>query len=432
MNLSTETSAAVGRPDPTLSLYHLLDPEVLANPYPLYRRLRTEDPVHWDPYLHAWVVTRYRDVVTVLTDFSADRTPTPEQLTTMGLPALNPIAQVMVKQMLFMDPPAHTRIRSLASAAFTPRRVEALRSHIQEIINCLIDGVGSEGLMDVISDIAVPLPSIVTAEMLGVPVEDRQRLKSWSADFAEMLGNFQHNPDRVPRVLKTVEEMTTYFRSTIRRLKDQPREGLVHSLMTAEIQGDRLTEEEVVANSIVTMVGGQETTTNLIGNGMLSLLRHPLEMDRLKADFSLIPSAVEELLRYESPSQHTARLAPEDLELGGKRIRKRQAVIAVMAAGNRDPERFPDPDRLDIARKDNHHLAFGWGGHFCFGAPLARIEAQIAFKTILERLPNLVLEPVPLVWRENLGLRGLKALRLRFGKDQPAMEVVLPQEGALS
>ena len=425
MNLSRKTSVAAKRPDPVLSLYHLLDPDVLANPYPLYHRLRTEDPVHWDPYLHAWVVTRYGDVVTVLTDFSANRTPAPEQLTAMGLSELNPIAQVMVRQMLFLDPPAHTRIRSLASAAFTPRRVEVLRSHILEITNSLIDVVQSKGRMDVVADIAVPLPSIVTAEMLGVPVGDREYLKSWSADFAEMLGNFQHNPDRVPRVLKSVQEMTTYFHSAIRRLKDNPREGLVHSLMTAEIQGDRLTDEEVVANSIVTMVGGQETTTNLIGNGMLSLLRNPEQMQKLCSDFSLIPSAVEELLRYESPSQHTARLAPEDWELGGKKIRKHQAVMAVMAAGNRDPEQFVDPDRLDITRKDNRHLAFGWGPHFCFGAALARLEGQIAFESILRRLPNLNLEPVPLVWRENLGLRGLKALPMTFG-EQPLPTKLAP------
>ena len=180
-----------------------------------------------------------------------------------------------------------------------------------------------------------------------------------------------------------------------------------------------MTEEEVIANCIVTMVGGQETTTNLIGNGILSLLRNPGELRRLRNDPFLIPSAVEELLRYESPSQHTARLAPEDVEIGGKRIAKRQAVIAVMGAANRDPERFPDPDRLDIDRKDNRHVAFGWASHFCFGAPLARIEGQIAFETMLRRLPNLTLDPVPLVWRENLGLRGLTALPVTFGQARP-------------
>ncbi|HET9795127.1 MAG TPA: cytochrome P450 [Thermoanaerobaculia bacterium] len=399
--------------DPSLSLFQLLDPAVLANPYPLYARLRTEDPVHWDPFLHAWVVTRYADVLTVLHDYSADRTPTPDQLAAMGLESLTPIAAVMVRQMLFMDAPAHTRLRGLASVAFSPRRVEVLRGHIQEIADRLIDGAPG-GRMDLIDQFANPLPAIVTAEMLGVPVEDHDRLKRWSADFAEMLGNFQHNPDRVPRVLRSVEEMTAYFREAIASQSRAPREGLVRSLLTAEIDGDRLSEEEVIANCIVTMVGGQETTTNLIGNGMLTLLRNPEALERLRSDPSLTPSAVEELLRYESPSQHTARMAPSDRELGGRPIRKRQAVIAVMGAANRDPERFPDPDRLDLSRQPNRHVAFGWAAHFCFGAPLARLEGQIAFDTLLRRLPELRLQPGPLEWRENLGLRGLKSLPVSF------------------
>jgi len=399
---------------PPLSLYHLLDPEVLADPYPLYRRLRTEDPVHWDPYLHAWVVTRYRDVVQVLTYFSAKRTPSPEQLSKMGLSSLNPIAKVMVKQMLFLDPPAHTRLRSLAAFAFTPGRVAVLRSHIQEICDRLIDDVLPLRRMDIIRDLAAPLPAIVTAEMLGVPVSDHELLKNWSADFAEMLGNFQHNPDHVPKVLRAVEGMNEYFRSAIAEQARHPREGLIHSLLTAEIGGDRMTEEEVIANTIVTMVGGQETTTNLIGNGMLTLLRNQTEMERLRNNLAMIPSAVEELLRYESPSQHTARITPEDTPLGDKLIRKRQAVIAVMGAANRDPERFPDPDRLDFERTDNRHVAFAWGPHFCFGAPLARIEGQVVFETVLRRLQHIQMEPQPLVWRTNLGLRGLTELNVTF------------------
>jgi cytochrome P450 len=397
-----------------LSLAALLDPEILADPYPLYRRLRTEDPVHWDPFLHAWVATRYDDVIRILRDFSADRTPSPEQLTAIGLANMNPVAQVMVRQMLFLDPPAHTRIRSLAAHAFTPARVEVLRAHIRTIAHRLVDAVAPAGRMDVIADLAEPLPAIVTAEMLGVPVEDHAQLKRWSQDFAEMLGNFQHNPDRITRVLRTVEDMTAYFRARIREQRAHPREGLVSALMNAEVDGDRLTEDEVIANCIVTMVGGQETTTNLIGNGLLTLLRHPDELEALRRNLSLVPSAVEELLRYESPSQHTARLAPDDVELGGRLIRKRQAVIAVMAAGNRDPARFPDPDRLDLARPDNRHLAFGWAAHFCFGAPLARIEGQIAFEAIVRRLRGLSLDPRPLVWRANLGLRGLTELRVSF------------------
>jgi pimeloyl-[acyl-carrier protein] synthase len=399
-----------------LSLYHLLDPEVLANPYPLYQRLRTEAPVHWDPFLHAWVVTRYVDVVRVLHDFSADRTPTPEQLQRINLSALTPIAAVMVKQMLFLDAPAHTRLRSLASSAFTPARVRVLRSHIQQIADTLIDAaMAAQGRqMDIIAEFAEPLPAIVTAEMLGVPISDHRQLKDWTAVFAEMLGNFQHNPDHVPKVLRALEEMLEYFRDRVRELRAHPSEGLINSLLTAEINGDRLTEEEVIANSIVTMVGGQETTTNLIGNGLLTLLRHPTEMQRLRDDPELVPSAVEELLRYESPSQHTARMAPCDVELGGRKIKKRQAVIAVMGAGNRDPERFPDPDRLDLGRTDNRHLAFGWAAHFCFGAALARIEGQVSFETILRRMPNLWLQQVPLQWRTNLGLRGLVALPVRY------------------
>ncbi len=415
MTPHTQTAFDTSPSGRTLSLYQLLDPEVLADPYPLFHQLRTEDPVHWDPFLHAWVVTRYKDVVTVLHHYSAQRTPTPGQLAAMGLASLNPIAEIMVKQMLFLDPPAHARLRGLASQAFTPQRVEVLRWHIREITNRLLDKVQAKGHLDVIADLAEPLPCIVTAEMLGVPVDDYQRLKAWSQDFAEMLGNFQHNPERAPRILASALEMADYFRSAMREQRLHPRDGLVSSLMNAEIQGDRLSEEEVIANCIVTMVGGQETTTNLIGNGVLALLRNPEQLERLRCNLSLIPSAIEELLRYESPSQHTARLAPEDTILGGRRILKRQAVIAVMAAGNRDPERFPDPDRLDVTRADNRHLAFGWAAHFCFGAALARIEGQVAFELMLRRLPHWTLGSERLVWRSNLGLRGLTSLPLYFG-----------------
>ena len=420
MTLPSHKLSLTSTPESALGLYRLLDPEILADPYPLFHELRRKDPVHWDPFLHAWIVTRYEDVITVLHDFSAKRTPTPEELERMGLDALSPIANVMVKQMLFIDPPTHTRIRSLASYAFMPNRVEVLRSHIRDVVKDLIDAVVSRGRMDVIADLAEPLPYIITADMLGVPTNDAPQLKTWSQDFAEMLGNFQHNPDHIPRVRASLEAMTRYFQAAIQELRKHPREGLIQSFLTAEVNGDRFTEEEIIANVIVTMVGGQETTTNLIGNGVLTLLRHPEELARLRANLSLIPSAVEEMLRYEPPSQHTGRLAPYDLELGGKKIRKRQATIAVMAAGNRDPDRFPEPDRFDIARKDNRHLSFGWAAHFCFGAALARIEGQVTFEEMLRRLPNWSLDQDILSWRTNLGLRGLKTLHIRFGSpEQP-------------
>ncbi|HXX21322.1 MAG TPA: cytochrome P450 [Candidatus Acidoferrum sp.] len=396
------------------SLTELLDPVVLADPYPLYRRLREEDPVHWDPFLHAWVVTRYADIVSVLRDFSAARTPAPELLASMGLEELCPIANVMVVQMLFLDPPAHTRIRSLAAAAFTPQRVAILRDHVRQIATRLLDAVEPHGRMDVIADVAAPLPSLITAEMLGVPAAEAQQLRAWSGDFAQMLGNFQHNPERASQVRRSLEEMVGYFRSAIRDTRRQPRHGLIQSFLTASNGGDRLTEDEVVANTIITMVGGQETTTSLIGNGVLALLRNRAELQKLRENPDLIPSAIEEMLRYDAPSQQTARLAAQDVALGGKRIQKRQAVIAVLAAGNRDPERFRDPDRFDTERIDNRHLSFGWAAHFCFGAALARIEGQIVFEEMLRRFSDWTLENRRLVWRENLGLRGLTSLPLRF------------------
>ena len=400
--------------DPALSLYRLLDPAVLADPYPLYARLREEAPVVWDPYLHCWVVTRYEDVHAVLKEFSADRTPSPEQLAALGIKGIEPIAEVMMRQMLFLDAPKHTHLRKLCSTAFTPRRVEVLEGRIEAIANRLIDRVHATGRMDVIADFAAPYPAIVFAALLGVPEEDAAQLKLWSADFAEMLGNFQHNIDRVAQVLRSTAAMVDYLRRAIHE-EDRPlADGLLKSLVEAEVDGERLSEEEVIANAIVTMVGGQETTTNLIGSGLLTLLRQPAKLAELRDRPEIMDSAVEELLRFESPSQHTGRICRQDTMMGGKLIRKGDAVMAVMAAGNRDPRRFAEPDALDFERTDNRHLAFGWAAHFCFGAPLARMEGRIAFTALLGRLTNLALGADKLEWRENLGLRGLKSLPVTF------------------
>ena len=396
------------------SLIELLDPATLADPYPLYEKLRRDQPVYWDPYLHAWVVTRYADVARVLSEFRASRTHSPEKLRDLGMEALTPIAAVMVRQMLFLDPPQHGRVRALASAAFTARRVEHLRNHIREITDDLLDRVEERGSTELMADFAAPLPAIVTAEMLGVPTSDHEQLKIWSADFAEMLGNFQHNPGRTDKVLRSLNEMTAYFQVAVRNQETRPTQGLINALLSAEINGDRLSEDEIVANVIVTMVGGQETTTNLIGNGLLTLLRNREAFDRVVTGNCDINRTVEELLRYESPSQQTARLAPADVSLGGEHITRGQAVIAVMGSANRDSERFSNPDVLDIDRSSNRHLAFGWAAHFCFGAPLARIEGQIAFERLLRRFPGLRQEPGPVRWRPNLGLRGLEELHLSW------------------
>lgn len=411
---ATETSVSSTSKDSDFSLLHLLNPDVLANPYPLYQAMRENEPVHWDPYTHCWIVTSYSEVLFVLSNFLAQRSPTPDDLAQRGLAVMEPFARTLTKQMLFMDGAAHTRLRSLCAAAFSPRRVAALRTSVESIARDLVDRVIESGSMDIIGDLANPFPAMVAASLLGFPIEDHAQLKAWSTDFAELLGNFQHNPDRVKEVLRSLSEMKAYVYEKLEEQRISPRDGLLHALMVAEVDGGRLTDEEIVANTIVTMTGGQETTTNLIGNGMLTLLRNPDALLRLRDEPETLDSAIEELLRYEPPIQYTARIAPADTKMGGKTIKKGAAVMAVMAAANRDPARFPDPDRLDLTRQDNRHLSFGWAAHYCFGAPLARMEGHIAFRILLDRLDDIQLASNTLTWRGNTGLRGLSALPITF------------------
>jgi len=403
-----------------LSLLRLLNPEVLSNPYVLYRALREYDPVHWDPYMHAWVVTSYPEVVTVLKNYSADRTPQPAYLDRLGLSLMKPFAEVMLQQMMFMDGAMHARLRNICAAAFTPRRVEELRAVIESIADELIDKVIASGRLDMIADFANPLPAIVTAQLLGVPTEDHEQLHAWVLDLAEVLGNFQHHPDRVAEIVRSLEDLKNYVAARMEEQRSRPTQGLIYSLMTAEVDGQRLSDEQVIANVIITLIGGHETTTNLITSGFLTLLRDPDSLQQLRNHPEIIGSAIEELLRFESPVQHTARIAPADMELGGKNIKKGGRVVAVLAAANRDPNRFPDPDRLDLLRPDNRHLAFGWAAHFCFGAPLARMEGQIAFNKLLRRLSRPALLDKKLDWRENAGLRGLIALNISFDPGLPS------------
>lgn len=407
-------AASSGASEQSLSLFQLMYPDVLANPYPLYHRLRTVDPVHWDPFLHTWVVTQYEDVDYVLKHFSAARTPTPQQLTELGLSGLNVVAEVLVRQMLFLDGRAHARVRNLAASAFTRSRVLGMRSHIEDITNGLLDAVMDRGGMDVIADLGDPLPAIVTAELLGLPPSDWPQLTAWSTQFAEVLGNLQHNPDHTARVLRTIGEVTDYFRAAVREHRAHAGDDLICAFLNAQQDGDSLTEDEVIANCIIVMTGGQETTTNLIGNGVLNLLEHPDQWELIKRDRRGVALAIEELLRFDGPIQYTSRLAPRDVEIGGRTIRERQAVIAVLAAANRDPSRFADPDRLDLTRRENRHLAFASGPHACFGAPLARLEADIVFTALLTRTPNLALQEAPHNWIENVGFRGLTSLPVTF------------------
>lgn len=411
----SRASAVEEASDANLSLLRLLNPEVLAEPCTFYRALREYSPVHWDPYMHAWVVTGYSEVITVLTNYSAERTPTLDHLGRLGLSVITPFAEVMLQQMLFMDGAMHSRLRSICSTIFTPRRVEELRTVIESVADELIDKFISFGRMDMIADFANPFPAIIIAELLGVPKEDHKQLGIWAGDLAEVLGNFQHHPDRVTEIVQSLNDLKSYVAARIEEQRRRPTVGLIGSLMTAEVDGHRLSDDEVIANTIITLIGGYETTTNLIASGFLTLLRNHESLEQLRRRPEIIGSAVEELLRFESPVQHTARIAPADLQLGGKTIQKGSRVVAVLAAANRDPNRFPDPDRLDLLRPDNRHVAFGWAAHFCFGAPLARMEGQIAFNKLLRRLSRPVSIDKRWDWRGNAGLRGLTMLNISFG-----------------
>jgi pimeloyl-[acyl-carrier protein] synthase len=399
------------------SLFQQLDPEVMANPYPLYKKLREYEPVHWDPYMHSWVVTSYAECVTVLTKYKAARTPTPEYLDAMGLSVLAPYASMMLKQIMFMDPPEHASKRAMCAVAFTPKRMDALRQRTEAIANDLLDRVVDNGRMDLIADFAGQFPAIVLASLLGLPLSDCANLKRWAVDVAELIGNFEHNPDRIKALTASLEEIRVYLTEKVAEQRNAPQEGMLSALLEAEANGLKLTDEEIIANAILVCAGGLEEPANLIGCGMYSLLRDPVQLALLRDRPEIAAMAVEELIRYEAPTQHTGRLAPEDVMLGGKQIRKGSLVTVVVAAANRDPLRFNEPDQLDLTRADNRHLSFGWASHYCIGAPLARLAGQVAFTTLLQRLPALELVTTKPQWRGMAALRGIASLEVAFDRN---------------
>jgi pimeloyl-[acyl-carrier protein] synthase len=394
-------------------VYNPLLPEFHANPYPFYRRLREEDPVHLSP-LGVWVLTRYEDAVMVLRDPRFGREGIAELAEArLGAARVRP---TNARDMLFRDPPDHTRLRALVSRAFTPRVVEAMRPHIQEIVDGLLDRVEGARAMDVIEDLAYPVPVRVICEMLGVPPSDQEVFRHWSADIARSLDAalFPADSSIVTRGQEAGDALREYFRSLIAVRRKHPQPDLLSALIAAEEQGDKLSEAELLSTCVLLLIAGHETTVNLIGNGLLALLQHPVELRALADDPALIQTGVEELLRYDGPVQRTSRMTMADVEIGGKQISKGSVVVAAIGAANRDPAYFPDPERLDIARKDNRHIAFGFGIHFCLGAPLARIEGQVAIGTLLRRMPALKLVSDTPEWRESSVLRGLKTLPVSF------------------
>jgi len=389
-------------------------PEFHADPYPFYHALREKDPVHQSP-MGFWVLTRYDDVVTSLRD------------PRYGRDGFAPLIEAtygpetaegnLPRSMLMRDPPDHNRLRALVNKAFTPRVIEGMRAHIQAIVDRLLDKVQGARSMDVIDDLAYPLPVTVICEMLGVPLDDQNAIRGWSSDIARSLDaiGLMADPDIVARGVAARRNLTEYFRRLLPERRQHPKADLLSLLIGVEEQGDRLNEGELLAMCLLLFIAGHETTVNLIGNGTLALLEHPDQMARFKDDPTLIPSAIEELLRYDSPVQWTARITNANVELGGREIPSGSMIIAAIGAANRDPSHFPDPDRLDIARPDNRHVSFGFGIHFCLGAPLARVEGQIALGTLLHRMPDLALQTgATLDWRESSALRGLKRLPVTF------------------
>jgi cytochrome P450 len=383
--------------------------DAVDDPYAHLSMLRKLEPVYWSDEIKAWVFTRYDDIANALRDPRWRRSaPEGAELPTWSteVPA---IASVMGNLFLMMDPPDHTRLRGLVNRAFTPSSIAAIEARIVEVVDDLLRAVEQRSTFDVIADFAIPLPATVIAELLGVPVVDLPRFKRWSDDFAAVL---DLGPDaNWPQLEASVREFATYVRELAADRRQAPRDDLLSALV-ARHEGDALTEDELVSTVILLIAAGHETTTNLIGNGVLTLLQHPDQLERLRADSLLASTTVEEILRFEPPVQATFRLAGEEMVERGKRIERGQDAMFSLAAGNRDPSVFEAPDDFDIGRSPNRHLAFGMGAHFCIGSPLARLEGRIALTELLARFPLLRLSPnaSALAWRPSLAFRGLDRL----------------------
>ena len=400
----------------------LVSEEFLANPYPTLRELRDVDPVHWSDTIGGWVLTRYDDMVTTFKETASFSNEGRLARAVEYLPAESRgRLQVFedhyrTKGLLHSDPPDHTRLRRLVTKAFTPRMIDALRPRIQAIVNELFDEGLRDGGMDIIPGLAVSLPITVLAVILGTPVEDRVLFKRWADALLAFQGLNKPAESTLLRSQDTIVEMKAYLASLIRQRKVQPGEDLISQLVLAESEGDKLSEAELLNTCITLLVAGHETTTSLIGNGIYLLLANRGEWDKLKLDRSLLTGAIEEILRYESPVARQPRLMKQDAELSGHQIQKGQMVFQMLNAANRDPAYFEDPDSFDIGRKNNRHIAFGVGIHFCVGAVLSRAEGQIVFGTLLERAPAMRLVNEEPAWDlHKPNSRMLTTLPVAFG-----------------
>ncbi len=393
----------------------LISPDIFSDPYPIYHQLREEEPVYWSDAWGCWVLTRYADVVAVLRDYrrftNVGRIASfLDQLPESVRAQIRPLYDNFTVGMPNTDPPEHTRVRGLVNTAFSARVVEGMRPRVQEIVDGLLDQAESGGAMEVIGCFAYPLPAIVIAETLGVPAEDRDQFKEWSDDIVAFHGTGRPHIETIMKSTAALLETKAWLLRLIEARRKQSEDDLISALVAAEERGDMLSETELVATCITLLTAGHETTTGLIGNGLLALLRHPEQLRKLRENPALIGTAVEEFLRFDTSFLRAWRLTAEDVEIGGQRIPKGQTLSLMLGAANRDPAQFDDPDRLDITRDPNLHTSFGWGIHFCAGAPLARREAEIAFTTLLRRFPHLKLDEEGVEWQQNNTFHNLKSL----------------------
>ena len=388
-------------------VYNPLSARAIQDPYPTYARLRARSPVHRSRLLEAWVFTRYADVEAILRDYKRfSNMPSSRRVSKRRRDFAPPRADWT---MLFLDPPEHTRLRALVNQAFTPRAVDALEPHIRTIMAELLDAIDDPAGFDLMAAVANPLPVIVIAEMLGVPPEDRDRFKHWSNARARMLEPTINAPERA-RAAAAGESLDAYFMPIIQARRREPRDDIVSALAQAEEEGDSLTEREMLLMLRLLLIAGNETTTNLIGNGVLALLRHPEQLELLREDPSRIPAAVEELLRFDTPVQLDVRGVLEDCEMHGVPLRRGDGAVLAIGAANRDPAAFEDPERLDVERSKGSNISFGRGVHHCLGAPLARLEGRIALEMLLERYTSLRLLADRPAFRRGIVLRGLESL----------------------
>ena len=394
------------------------DPAYLAAPYPVLAQLREQDPVHWNEILDAWIVTRYADVREGLRDprLSSERMMPFFEAQPEGVRrSLAPLEANVSRWAVFVDPPRHTRLRALMTHAFTSRAVERLRASVAVRVEELLAPLAAREEFDLIGDFAWPLPAGVIADLLGVPREDVPRLKTWSDELSGFVFSGRNVQAKYERAARGVADMAEYFARLIEAKRARPDEGLISALVAATDGAERLTAEELEAMCVLLLFAGHETTTHLIGNGMLALLQQPAALAELQArrgDPAFVERAVEELLRFDGPSIAQGRVAADEFELGGRRIRRKDRVFLMQGAANRDPRHFDAPDALRLDRNPNAHVAFGFGIHFCVGAPLARLEGNLALPLLLGRFARLELASPP-EWQDSLVIRGASRIRLR-------------------